>query len=119
MARVHVLLRVLILTGVAVATSARAGGTDSHSSEIPLGAIPHFPDEASARAACGADPVVWADRKSGFFYPKFHPDFGKTASGNYTCYSQAKKADYWSLIPDGEGGREGREFPLIFCTQCS
>jgi hypothetical protein len=89
------------------------------SSEIPLGDIPRYPDETSARANCGDDPVVWADRKSGFFYPKFHPDFGKTAHGAYTCYGRAKKADYWSLVPEGDGGREGREFPLIFCTQCT
>jgi hypothetical protein len=119
MARVHVPLKVLIVTAFATATSAHAGGTDSPSSAIPLGDIPYFSDEASARAGCGADPVVWADRKSGFFYPKFHPDFGKTAHGAYTCYSQAKKADYWSLTPDGDGGREGREFPMFFCTQCS
>ncbi len=98
----------------AVATSALAA-----SSEIPLGEIPRYSDEASARANCGNDPVVWADRKSGFFYPKFHPDFGRTAQGAYTCYGRAKTADYWSLIPEGDGGREGREFPLIFCTQCS
>ncbi|WP_170153012.1 hypothetical protein [Roseiarcus fermentans] len=110
--------RVLTAAACALALSARAGWTES-SSEILLGEIPRFSDETSARAACGADPVVWADRKSGFFYPKFHPDFGKTATGAYACYSRAKKANYWSLTPDGEGGREGREFPLIFCTQCS
>ena len=89
------------------------------SDDIKLGDIPRYPDEAVAKAACGADPVVWADRHSGFFYPKFHSDFGKTAHGAYACYSQAKKADYWSLTPEGDGGREGREFPLMFCNGCS
>lgn len=84
-----------------------------------MGEIPRFADEASAQAGCRPDAVVWADRKSGFFYPKFHSDFGKTANGVYTCYKQAKKADYWSLTPDGEGGHEGREFPSMFCTACS
>ena len=91
----------------------------ANSSDIPLGKIPRFQDERAARAACGDDPVVWADGKSGFFYPKFHPDYGRTAHGAYTCYRQAKKADYWSLVPEGDGGREGREFPSFFCTQCS
>jgi hypothetical protein len=89
------------------------------SSDIPLGDIPRYKDEPSARAACGDDPVVWADSGSGFFYPKFHEDFGKTAHGAYTCYKRAKSADYWSLTPEGDGGREGREFPQFFCTQCS
>jgi hypothetical protein len=118
MTRIHTRRWVLIVAAVALTSPVRAGGTES-SSDIPLGDIPRFSDEGSARAACGADPVVWADRKSGFFYPKFHPDFGTTATGAYTCYSRAKKADYWSLTPDGDGGREGREFPLMFCTQCS
>jgi Sec-independent protein translocase protein TatA len=86
---------------------------------IELGDVPRYPSEADARAACGDDPVVWADSRSGFFYPKFHSDYGKTPQGAYTCYSRAKKADYWSLTPEGEGGREGREFPLFFCNSCS
>jgi hypothetical protein len=89
------------------------------SNDIKLGDIPRYSDESAARAACGDDPVVWADSYSGFFYPKFHLDYGKTAHGAYACYGQAKKADYWSLTPDGDGGREGREFPLIFCNGCS
>jgi hypothetical protein len=112
-------LHAVIAVGFALAASARAGETNSPSSEIRLGDVPNFSDEASARAGCGADPVVWADRNSGFFYPKFHPDYAETPNGGYTCYSKAKKADYWSLTPEGDGGREGREFPLFFCTQCS
>jgi hypothetical protein len=86
---------------------------------IELGDIPRYPNEVVARTACGDDPVVWADRHSGFFYPKFHSDFGKTPDGAYTCYGRAKKANYWSLTPEGDGGREGREFPLMFCNACS
>ena len=88
-------------------------------SDIKLGDIPRYSNESAARAACGGDPVVWADNHSGFFYPKFHPDYGKTPHGAYACYGQAKKADYWSLTPEGDGGREGREFPLMFCNGCS
>jgi len=110
----------LLIAGlVASALSTAAPAADKASSEIKLGEIPRYSDEASARAACGDDPVVWADRRSGFFYPRFHPDFGKTPHGAFTCYGRAKKADYWSLTPEGDGGREGREFPLIFCTGCS
>jgi hypothetical protein len=98
---------------------ASLGAARAASGEISLGEIPRYADEAAARAACGADPVVWADRHSGFFYPKFHFDYGKTPTGAYTCYSQAKKADYWSLTPEGDGARDGREFPLMFCNGCS
>ncbi len=92
---------------------------DAAANEIKLGTIPRYPNEAAAHAACGADPVIWADTRSGFFYPKFHPDFGKSAHGAYSCYGQAKKADYWSFTPEDEGGRKGREFPLMFCSLCS
>jgi hypothetical protein len=87
--------------------------------DIELGPIRRFPDEGSARAACAPDGVVWADAKSGFFYPEFHPDYGKSPHGAFTCYHEAKKADYWSLTPEGEDGHGGREFPLFFCYTCS
>ena len=109
---------VVAVAAIALTALERPGVAES-SAAIPLGDIPRFSDEGSAHAACGADPVVWADRHSGFFYPKFHPDFGKTANGAYTCYSRARKADYWSLVPEGGSGRDGREFPLIFCNPCS
>ena len=84
------------------------------SAAIKLGDIPRYADEASARAGCGADPVVWADRKSGFFYPAFHPDYGKTSDGAFTCFSRAKKADYWSLVPDGDFGPRGPRISRVF-----
>jgi hypothetical protein len=100
------------------AAPALAGDGNADKFEIPLGEIPHFADEASARAACAPDPVVWADRKTGFFYPKFFSEYGKTAHGAYTCLKQAKDADYWSLAPESEG-HKGREFPQFFCYTCS
>ena len=87
-------------------------------SEIQLGTIPSFADENSARAACASDPVVWADTKTGFFYPKFFSEYGKTAHSAYTCLKQARDADYWNLAPESSG-HEGREFPEFFCYSCS
>ena len=87
--------------------------------EIELGDIPRFGDEAAAIASCIPDSVVWADRRNGFYYPKFFSDYGKTPNGSYTCFKQAVKADYWSLTPSSDGGHKGREFPLFFCTSCS
>ena len=94
--------------------------TDSQTDkfEIPLGDIPHYSDEASAKKACEPDGVVWADRKSGFYYPKFFVDYGKTKYGTYTCHKDAVAADYWGLTPEPDSGHAGREFPEAFCYIC-
>jgi len=56
------------------------------SCEIELSVIPKFAEEATARAACQPDGVVWADSKTGFYYPKFFAEYGKTPHSAYTCY---------------------------------
>jgi hypothetical protein len=96
----------------ALACSAAADDVKSNTSEIELGPIPQYSDEASARSACQPDSVVWADTKSGFYYPKFFAGYGKTQYGVFTRYTQAKKADYWGLTPASDGGHRGREFPV-------
>jgi hypothetical protein len=98
---------------------ARAAEPESKGGEIELGAIPKYADEAAARAACQPDGVVWADSKTGFYYPKFLEQYGKTRHGAYTCFKQAEKADYWGLGPTSDDARKGREFPLFFCYSCS
>jgi hypothetical protein len=108
------------LAAFAALTSAGfAGDGSSSASDIKLGAIPRYSDEAAAQAACKPDGVVWADQRNGFFYPKFLPEYGKTPHGTFTCYQQAQKADYWSLAPSPDAGHEGREFPMFFCYTCS
>jgi hypothetical protein len=123
--------RNLVLTGRTLQTFAAAaallalghptlaGDVKTKSSEIELGAIPKYADEASAQAGCRPDSVVWADSKTGFYYPKFFAEYGATQHGAYTCYKQAEKADYWSLSPTSDVGFKGREFPLNFCDVCS
>jgi len=96
---------------LALVVAAQAQVTNASNSEIILGSIPHFANEAAAIAACSPDGVVWADKKTGFFYPKFVSEYGQTADGTYTCYRQAKDADYWSLTPTSDDGHKGREFP--------
>ena len=104
---------------VSLSAPVMAEDLTSEKFEIELGDIPRFSDEAAALASCIPDSVVWADRKNGFYYPKFFVDYGKTTYGSYTCFKQAVKADYWSLTPSSDGGHKGREFPLFFCTTCS
>jgi hypothetical protein len=109
----------LALTALLITVApASPGEANADKSEIQLGKIPRFADESSAQAACASDPVVWADRKTGFFYPKFFSEYGKTAHGAYTCLKQARDADYWNLAPESSG-HEGREFPEFFCHTCS
>ena len=88
--------------------------------KLELGPVPHFATEADAQSACRPDGVVWADSYNGFYYPKFLPGYGNTKFGTYTCFLQARKADYWSLTPGADGeGHKGREFPLRDCDSCS
>jgi len=112
---------ILALAFAASAASYAAHGADANSdpNEIQLGEVPKFTDEGAAAAACKPDPVVWVDSKTGFYYPKFYQDYGKTAHGAYTCFKRAKAADYWSLTPASDGGHKGREFPQFFCYACS
>ena len=71
-------------------------------------------------ATCRPDGVVWADRKTGYFYPKFSREYGNSRYGVFTCYKQAVGADYWGWgVIDNIGGHKGREFPDRFpCTTC-
>jgi hypothetical protein len=107
------------LAFVAALLAFAAAAEIASAGDIELGPVRRFADERSARAACAPDGVVWADAATGFFYPRFHPDYAKSPHGAFTCYLEAKKADYWSLTPDGEEGHKGREFPLFFCYTCS
>jgi len=113
------LLSLVLASCLVLASPACAGQAEKKDSEIKLGAIPKYADEAAAQAACTPDGVVWADSKTGFYYPKFFPQYGTTQHGAYTCFKQAEKADYWGLSPASDVGRRGREFPLFFCTACS
>ena len=109
----------ILAVGFAFTTPGHAGDGITGTGDIKLGPITKYPDESAARAACAPDGVVWADSKTGFFYPKFFSNYGTTAHGAFTCYGQAMKADYWSPDPASDGGHKGREFPLFFCYACS
>ena len=113
-----VLQGLLMLTSVAVLTAPAAAGDDV-ASEFGLGTVPGFPSEGEAQAGCGGDSVVWADPRTGFYYPKFAPDYGKSPTGSFTCYKQAKKADYWGLgSSDSMSSRRGRVFPFTNTDIC-
>ncbi len=109
--------RVLCLAAVLAALSgpARAGSDD----EIKLGPVAGYGTEGEAAAHCKGDGVVWADRKTGFLYPRFMEQYGHTPDGTYTCYAAAKKADYWGFGVIDSWGLKGKSFPISTCSACS
>ena len=102
-------------SSVALAQPANPGSDD-----IELGPIAPFATESSAAIACAPDVVVWTDRKTGYYYPRFTTEYGKTPRGTFTCLKGAIAADYWGWgVISNIGGHKGREFPDRFpCTQC-
>ena len=111
-----------VCTVLAVFGPAPAGAQSAKPdpSEIELGPIASYPTEAVAAQACAPDGVVWTDRKTGYYYPKFVKEYGATPRGTFTCLKGAVAADYWGWgVISTIGGHKGREFPDRFpCTQC-
>lgn len=87
---------------------------------IELGAIENYISETAAAAACSPDGVVWADRKTGYFYPRFAKEYGTSPYGAFTCFKAALKADYWGFgVSTDVGAKKGRVFPEFFpCNLC-
>lgn len=86
---------------------------------IDLGAVPKYSSEAEALAACQPDAVVWADRRTGYVYPRYSDAYGKSPNGAFTCLRSALDADYWTFGISSNFGGKGREFPDHFpCTKC-
>ncbi len=106
-----------MLVGLCVCgvSAARAGEDDP----IKLGPIVGYQSFEDAAHHCIGDGVVWADRKTGFLYPRFMEQYGKTPNGTFTCYQQARKADYWGFVTVDTMGMKGKSFPLVTCPQCS
>ncbi len=106
------------LFAVAVIHGALVSPCRADDGEIRLGPIQGYGTEADASAHCGGDGVVWADRKTGFLYPRFMEQYGRTADGTFTCYRAAKKADYWGFGVVDSMGLKGKSFPYDRCPAC-
>jgi hypothetical protein len=52
-----------------------------------------FSSEEAARAACGADEVVWANLSQSKFYHKTQPEFGQSG-GAFVCAKGARAHGY-------------------------
>ena len=53
-----------------------------------------FASEATAKRACGGDPVVWANPGSQIFHASGTQFYGKTQDGGYMCRGAAEKAGF-------------------------
>jgi hypothetical protein len=86
----------------------------SNAPPMALGSLPMFATESEAKRACPRDVVVWADRDTGYFYPRSRPQYGHTPGGAYACFQAARRADYWDINPLSalSNPKAGREFPI-------
>ena len=103
---------------MAISAVARAdGNSGAADAELEFGAITTYATESVAKASCGKDTVVWADRYAGYYYFRREKEYAKTHDGAFACMSDARRSNYWSTGPMGgmaEGHGNGREFPQKF-----
>jgi hypothetical protein len=73
-----------------VATGAPAAGA----ANVPggTGNPPGFTDEASAKAHCASDEVVWLNLKSHIYHLRGTHFYGTTKNGEYACRKEADAA---------------------------
>jgi hypothetical protein len=75
----------------AVATGVPAAGTGS-APAAGNGNPPGFADEASAKAHCATDEVVWLNMRSKVYHEKGTRFYGTTKLGEYACRKEADAA---------------------------
>lgn len=102
----------LVPSLVLFASVARAANTGTADPALLLDAIPTYGTEPEARAACGKDKVVWADRYVGYYYLPGEKQFATTRDGAFSCQQAAVKGKYWDTNPlSSMSGHPGRNFP--------
>ena len=79
---------------------------------VGLGPLRSFQAETEAAGKCLPDIVVWADQDTGYFHPKGTPEFGRSATGVFTCKIEAVQANYWDTNPFSVIQGRGRAFPI-------
>lgn len=93
-------------------TCVRAENSGSADPSLLLRSIPTYTAESEARAACGKDAVVWADRYDGYYYLPDEKQFATTPDGAYACKRAAQGGNYWDTNPlSSMSGQPGRTFP--------
>ena len=111
------MLRLVAVSGCVVLLCATANAGETRNSgaaepDLMIGAITTYRSRAEADAACGRDPVVWADRYAGYYYWPREKQFAATGQGAYACLHNAQHGNYWDTSPMSSMAHSpGREFP--------
>ena len=79
---------------------------------VGLAPLRSFQAETEAAGRCQPDIIVWANRDTGYYHPKGTPEFGRSASGAFTCRIEAAQANYWDTNPFSVLQGRGRAFPI-------
>lgn len=102
------------LAAVSLAAAAPVGNSGAAEPDLMLNAIPTYPTEREAEAACaaGRGGVVWAERYAGYYFRRDEPQYGTAPSGAYACAADAAGANYWDSDPmSGMMTYHGKSFP--------
>ena len=83
-------------TMAAPATPAPPATAPAHStaSKSAAGTSNRFADEASAKAHCTDDTVVWLNTSSKVYHLAGTPSYGKTKKGAYACQKEADQGGF-------------------------
>lgn len=108
----------LVIALVAISAVARAdGNSGAADTELEFGTIKTYRTESEAKASCGKDTVIWADRYAGYLFFRREKEYARTHYGAFACMSDAQRSNYWSTGPMssmGQGHGPGRVFPERF-----
>ncbi len=107
---------VLLMSGGVSRVAWAAGNSGAPDPELRIEGLRTFGSEQQAKAGCGSDVVVWADRYAGYLYFRREAEYGRTGQGAFACLKQAEGAHYWSTGPmssiaGGHGPGRTFEFP--------
>lgn len=106
-------IAVCLSLAVAWESPAHAQNSGTADADLLLGEIRTFPTEAAARAACGKDTVVWAERYAGYYFRHDEAGYGTKPQGAFACMHNAREGNYWDTNPMSVMGpsHPGRNFP--------
>jgi hypothetical protein len=87
-----VALLAALLANTAVGQTTKTPPAHAATAKPAADASNRFADEASAKAHCGSDTVVWLNTSSKVYHLAGTPSYGKTKKGAYTCQKDADQS---------------------------
>ena len=103
----------LLSCGLPIISALATIGAERNVVAADLGDLTGYDSATQAKKTCQGEPVVWADRESGFF---------RKGTGTFACIRAVMTADYWDNNPFASPHHRGREFPInpdLLCKMCS